>query len=117
MSTRAQAARGYRLKPAPRTRRRGAASRIQWDRVGRVALVLVLVAICVSYVGPALNFFDSCRDSKAEHASLESLRTENAKLHQRLTALAGPDAAERGARKIGMLEVGEAGYVVRGLDR
>ena len=46
------------------------AGRIQWDRVGRVALVLVLVAILASYVRPALNFFDAWNDSKAEHASL-----------------------------------------------
>ena len=106
MSTRAQAARGYRLRPAPRTRRRGGASRIQWDRVGRVALVLVLLLICISYVGPSLNFVDAWRDSKAEHASLTELRAENAKLQQRLDNLEGPDAAERGARKIGMVAAG-----------
>jgi cell division protein FtsB len=117
VSARAQAARGYRLKPAPRARRRGGASRIQWDRVGRVALVLVLILICISYVSPALNFFDAYRDSKAEHASLADLRVENAKLRQRNTSLDGPDAAERGARKIGMVAPGEAAYVIRGLSR
>ena len=118
MSSRAQAARGYRLRPAPRTRGRGGASRIQWDRVGRIALVLVLVVICISYVGPAINFLDAWRDSKSEHATLADLKAENAKLHQRLDNLAGPDAAERGARKIGMVdaEQGEAAYVVRGLN-
>jgi cell division protein FtsB len=119
VSSRAQAARGYRLKPAPRTRGRRGASRIQWDRVGRIALVLVLVLICISYVGPTLNFVDAWRDSKAEHASLEALRAENTKLKQRLTNLEGPDAAERGARKIGMVDAGnaEAAYVIRGLNR
>jgi cell division protein FtsB len=118
VSSRAQAARGYRLKPAPRARSRGGASRIQWDRVGRIALVLVLVAICISYVSPAINFLDAWRDSKAEHASLAELRAENTKLKQRLTNLDGPDAAERGARKIGMVDEGdgEAAYVVRGLN-
>lgn len=115
MSTRAQAERGYRLKPAPRTRARGGASRIQWDRVGRVVLVLVLAVICISYIGPSLNFLDAWRDSKAEHASLTDLRSENTKLKQRLANLQGPDAAERGARKIGMTAVGEGAYVVRGL--
>jgi cell division protein FtsB len=116
VSTRAQAARGYRLKPAPRSRSRSGASRIQWDRVGRIALVLVLVLICLSYIGPSLNFLDAWHDSKSEHATLAELRSENEKLKQRSANLEGPDAAERGARKIGMLEVGEAGYVVRGLN-
>ena len=85
--------------------------------MGRVALVLVLVAICASYVSPALNFFDAWRDSKAEHASLAELQAENAKLNQRITSLDGPDAAERGARKIGMVLPGEAAYVIRGLSK
>jgi cell division protein FtsB len=117
VSPRAQAARGYRLRPAPRTRSRGGGSRIHWDRVGRIALVLVLVAICISYIGPSLNFFDAWRDSKAEHAALAELKAENARLGQRLTSLDGPDAAERGARKIGMVAPGEAAYVVRGLPK
>jgi cell division protein FtsB len=85
--------------------------------VGRVTLVLVLVLICVSYVGPSLNFLDAWRDSKSEHATLNELRAENGKLRQRLDNLAGPDAAERGARKIGMVAPGEAAFVVRGLNR
>jgi cell division protein FtsB len=74
------------------------------------------VLICISYIGPSINFVDAWRDSKSEHASLAELRAENAKLKQRRDNLEGPDAAERGARKIGMVDVGEAGYVVRGLN-
>jgi cell division protein FtsB len=114
VSARAQASRGYRLRPSPRSRRRGA-SRIHWDKVGRVALVLVLIAICASYVKPALNFWDAWRDSKAEHAALEELRSENAQLRQRIVNLDGPDAAERAARKLGMVSPGEGSYVVHGL--
>jgi cell division protein FtsB len=117
VSTRAQAARGYRLRPAARGSRRRGAGRIQWDRVGRIALVLVLLLICISYVGPSLNFLDAWRDSKAETSSLAELRAENAKLEQRLGNLEGPDAAERGARKIGMVAPGEGAFVVRGLNR
>jgi cell division protein FtsB len=116
VSTRAQAARGYRLRPARRSSR-GRGSRIQWDRVGRVALVLVLALICISYVGPSLNFIDAWKDAKAEHQSLTELRAENEELRKRLGNLEGPDAAERGARKIGMVLPGEGAFVVRGLNR
>jgi cell division protein FtsB len=115
VSARAQT--GYRLRPTPRTARRGGARRIQWDRVGRVALVLVLAAILASYVRPALNFFDAWNDSKAEHASLAQLTKENAELKKRVTTVQGPDAAERAARKLGMAEPGEGSYVIRGLNR
>jgi hypothetical protein len=118
MSARAQAARGYRMRPAPRTRRRGRpASRIQWDRIGRVALVIVLFFVLASYIGPSINFFDAWRGSKSEQAHLTSLREQNAKLRQRAEDLAGADAAEREARKLGMVDAsaGEASFVVKGL--
>ena len=115
MSARAQAARGYRLKPAARSRPAGRRSRIQWDKVGRVALVLVLFAILASYVSPALNLFDAWRNARSEHAALTELRAEHAKLQQRIATLGGRDAAEREARKQGMTLPGEAPYVIRGL--
>ena len=77
-----------------------------------MALVLVLAAILASYVKPALNFFDSWNDSKAEHASLEALVKENAELKKRVTAIQGADAAERAARKLGMVAAGEGSYVI-----
>lgn len=82
-----------------------------------MALLLVLAAILASYVKPALNFFDAWNDSKAEHASLAQLTKENAQLKQRVTMIQGPDAAERAARKLGMVASGEASFVVRGLSR
>jgi cell division protein FtsB len=115
VSARAQT--GYRLRPAPRSRRGSSAGRIQWDRVGRIALVLVLAAILASYVRPALNFFDAWNDSKTEHSSLAQLTKENQQLKQRITQIEGPDAAERAARKLGMVAAGEGSYVVRGLSR
>jgi cell division protein FtsB len=106
------------MRPAPRKRGRGRpASRIHWDKVGRVALVLVLAAVLISYVGPSLNFLDAWRDSRAEHGSLAELRQESAQLRQRIANLDGEDAAERGARKNGMVVPGEASYVIRGLER
>jgi cell division protein FtsB len=116
MSARAQAARGYRVRPAPRSRKRGRpASRIQWDRVGRVALVLVLFAILASYVNPLVNLLDAWSDRRSERATLTELKAENAKLRERIAAFASPEAAERGARKLGMVAEGEGSYVIRKL--
>ena len=117
MSARAQAARGYRLRPAPALARRGSgASRIQWDRVGRVALVLVLLAICISYVEPALNFFDAWRDSKAEHASLEraAVREREAAAADRQPSTGRTPPSARPASSA-WCSPGEGAYVVRGL--
>ena len=115
MSARAQPARGYRMRPAPRGRRGRRATRINWERLGRVALVLVLGAVIVSYVSPTLNFLDAWRDSKTESAHLVELERENARLQGRIAALGEPDAAARAARRSGMVGTDEIPYHLRGL--
>ena len=112
MTARAQAARGYRMRPAPRRGGRRA-SRIRWDKLGRVALVIVLVAVLASYISPALNFVDAWQDSRSERTELQQLQRENADLRARAGTLDGPDAAERAARRLGMVAPGESSYVIK----
>ena len=74
MSARAQAARGYRMRPAPRRRSAGgSASRIRWDKLGRVVLVLVLFAVLASYIGPTIGFVQAWRGSGAKREQLQAL--------------------------------------------
>ena len=53
--------------------------------------------ICISYIGPSINFLDAWRDSKSEHASLAELQIENAKLTAAAHSAAG--ARRRRARR------------------
>jgi cell division protein FtsB len=104
------------MRPKPRSRRRGRpASRVHWDRLGRIALVIVLAAVLLSYINPVVNFLDAWGDARTERAQLDELSAENGKLRKRITALDEADAAEREARKLGMVAAGEASYVIRGL--
>jgi len=112
MSARTHAAQGYRMRPAPR-RAGGRATRIRWDKLGRVILVLVFFAVLASYVGPSLNFIDAWRDSHAERAQLQELQRENAELRARAGNLGADDAAERAARRLGMVSSGERSYVIK----
>lgn len=112
VGARAQAARGYRLRPAPRRGGRRA-SRIRWDKLGRVVLVIVLFAVLASYVSPMLNFVDAWRDSRSERAELQDLQREYKELQSRAATLDGPDAAERAARHLGMVAPGERSYVIK----
>lgn len=101
----------YRI--APRRSRAGRpASRVDWDRLGRIVLVIVLFAIVVLYVNPFVNFVDAWRDSGSESAQLAELKEENAKLRERAATLSEADAAERGARRLGMVEPGERSVVI-----
>jgi cell division protein FtsB len=103
------------MRPAPRSRARGRGTRINWERLGRIALVLVLAAVIVSYVSPTLNFIDAWSDSKSESAHLAELEHENKRLQERIAELAEPDAAERAARRSGMVRPDEIPYHTRGL--
>lgn len=103
----------YRLY-RPRTARRRR-TRIDWDRLGRIALVLVLFAVLVSYLNPVVNLADAWRDSRAERDNLTVLAKENRELRERKAALADPATIEREARRLGMIEPGERAYVIRHL--
>ena len=90
-------------------------ARIRWDRVGRVALLLVLLLIVYLYVGPVRSWWSTWQDSKAKQAAVERLERENAQLRARRAALQTPAALEREARRIGMVKPDERPFVVEGL--
>jgi cell division protein FtsB len=110
MSSRAYAARAPR-----RVRRRVGPSRIRWDRVGRIALVLVLFGVMVSYLNPMVNLLQAWQGSKASEQQLTQLKQERADLTSQLREVSSPATLEREARKLGMVKPGEHAYVVRGL--
>src|SRR4051794_8847651 len=120
MAVRAQArkrpASGPRRRPAARrpVARRGA-SRIHWDRVGRVALTLVLAAVLYSYLHPAIDFVKTYTATTAAKAQLHELQHENTRLHNRIQSAGDPLVIDRMARAQGMVAEGETPVVVRGL--
>lgn len=92
-------------------------ARIRWDRVGRVALLLVLLLIVYLYVGPVRSWWSTWQDSKAKQAQVQRLEHENAQLRARKAALGTPQALEREARRIGMVRPDERPFVVGGLPK
>jgi cell division protein FtsB len=96
-------------------RRRAGPSRIRWDRVGRVALVLVLFGVMVSYLNPMVNLLQAWQGSKASEQQLAQLKQERAALTRELREVSTPATLQREARKLGMVRPGEHAYVVHGL--
>jgi cell division protein FtsB len=80
-----------------------------------VSLLLVLLAVLVSYVGPSAKYLESWRLAKQTRTELNDLRAENAHLRDRAKLLRDSDAIELEARKIGMARPGERAYVIRNL--
>jgi hypothetical protein len=120
MATRAQASRSRsatRRRPAARKTRpaaRRGGSRIKWDRVGRVALTLVLVAVLYSYLGPSLDFVKTYTGTTAAKAKLHDLLKENRRLHNRIQSADDPLVVDHEARAQGMVAEGETPVVIHG---
>jgi cell division protein FtsB len=107
-----------RRKPAARRRpaaRRGG-SRIRWDRVGRIALTLVLAAVLYSYLNPAIDFVKTYTATSAAKAQFHEALRENKRLHYRVQSAEEPAVVDRKARAQGMVAGGETPIVVQGLS-
>jgi cell division protein FtsB len=103
-------------RPAPRRPgARSGPSRIKWDRVGRIALVLVLFAVAYSYLNPAIDLFKTYRSTTAAKAEFHSLLHENKRLHRSIQSSDEPAVVEQTARRQGLAAEGETTYVLRGL--
>jgi cell division protein FtsB len=103
-------------RPSTRPRAR-AAGGIRWDRVARISLLVVLVAIVLSYIGPATNYLQSWKLARQTRGEVTQLRSDNAKLRARARLLQNPDQVELEARELGMARPGERVYVVRNLPK
>ena len=92
-----------------------AALRVRWDRVGRVALLVLLVGVALAYVGPARSLLSTWHDSNAKQAQLQTLEREHETLLRRARDLRDPRTVQSEARRLGMVKPGERSYVIRGL--
>ncbi|HEY5816641.1 MAG TPA: hypothetical protein VIS95_09950 [Solirubrobacterales bacterium] len=108
---------GAKRRPAarrkPGARRNG--SRVRWDRVGRIALTLVLAAVLYSYLNPAIDLFKTYTATTAAKAEFHEKLRENKRLHKRIQTAEDPVVVSRRARAQGMVAEGETPIVVHGL--
>jgi len=106
------AARATARRPPARTPARG---RIRWDRLGRYALLAVLVAVLLAYIAPVSHWLRQSETAEHERAQLQELKAENTELKHRIKDLKRPLALEREARELGMVKEGEQAYVIENL--
>jgi cell division protein FtsB len=90
-------------------------SGIRWDRLGRVALIVTLFVIVLSYASPARQWIKQSGTASHQKQELSDLKAEDKRLKQRLRALRDPGALEREARRLGMVRAGERSYVIENL--
>lgn len=104
---------GRRAASAPALRLDG----IRWDRVARLSLLVALLLVLLSYIGPATNYWESWHLNRETRTEVQTLREDNARLRERARVLQNPQRVELEARRLGMARPGERVYVVRGLPR
>jgi cell division protein FtsB len=110
--------RGNGRTPPPRSRRttaRPAGRRIRWDKVGRVALLLVLVAVVGLYVQQGVSLVSVKGQADQQRGIVQRLITQNKQLERQQHALNDPATIQADARQLGMVMQGERPYVVTGL--
>jgi len=112
--SRAQAA-SPRGSAVPRAAPLAPIQRIRWDRVGRLCLLLVLVAVVALYVEHTISFFATRAEAQRVEAYVRELRQANARLEAEQRALRQPATIAARARGLGMVRAGEQPYVVSGL--
>jgi cell division protein FtsB len=89
--------------------------RIRWDRVGRVALLCVLVVVVGLYIGPARSYWSARGEAKEKRQAVQRLEAEHERLEARRKALTTPATLEAEARKLGYVMPGEKAYVIEDL--
>jgi hypothetical protein len=92
-----------------------AVQRVRWDRVGRVALLCVLVALVYLYVSAGLRMLSTWQQSRHDRSLIAGMEREHGRLVRQHEGLSGQAALEADARQLGMMYRGEQPYVVTGL--
>jgi cell division protein FtsB len=105
-----------RTPPPPRwIAVRAPIQRVRWDRVGRVALVLVLVVVAGLYIQHAIAYLQARGEADRQQAVVKRLEQQNATLIRQQQQLNDPATIIKDARVLGMVWEGERPYAVSGL--
>src|SRR5579863_9959494 len=102
------ARRPSRTTPRPTPRRvavRKLGSRVRWDRVGRVGLLIVLCVVAGLYVQQALAYLAVHSQANRQQAIVQQLSRENASLSAQQRSLNNPATIVSDARALGMVRV------------
>jgi hypothetical protein len=91
------------------------AARVRWDRLGRVAMLCVLVVLGYLYLSAGVHLVSTWRQARGESAKVAAMQREYNTLERQHEALGSPGAVEAQARKLGMRRHDERPYIVSGL--
>ncbi len=103
-----------RTQRPQRVRVRSPHLRVRWERVGRIALLVVLAVVIGLYVEHGLSYFSAQRASARQQAIVDHLERQNAYFERREQSLNNLQTILTQARRLGMVRPGEQPYAVVG---
>jgi cell division protein FtsB len=109
-TARARAPAAHTRPPAARVR--PSAARVRWDRLGRVAMLCVLVVLAYLYLSAGIHLVSTYHQAHGARAKVAAMEQEHAALRRQHEALGRPGAVEAQARKLGMMKHDELPYIV-----
>jgi len=90
-------------------------ARVRWDRLGRIAMLFVLVALAYLYLSAGVRMFSTWRQSRHDSSLVSNMQREHRSLVSKHNALSSQGSLEAEARQLGMMRHGEQPYVVNHL--
>ncbi|HTA36666.1 MAG TPA: hypothetical protein VK761_08130 [Solirubrobacteraceae bacterium] len=88
---------------------------MHWNRLGRMAMLVVLAVLLYLYLSAGLHMFSTWGQARHDKAAVASLESEHRALAREHEALGRQNTVEAEARQLGMKKANERQYVVSGL--
>ena len=85
---------------------------MRWDRLGRVAMLCVLVALGYLYLSAGIHLLSTWRQANGASAKVAVMERENKLLRSQYEALGKPATVEAQARRLDMMKQGERPYII-----
>jgi hypothetical protein len=103
------------MAAATRTPARPRPARVRWDRVGRAAILFVLVVLLYLAISPVRSLFADLHLAAQRRAQLGALERQHASLVHTQRSLEQRSTNDAEARALGLVRPGEREYVVTNL--
>jgi cell division protein FtsL len=88
---------------------------VRWDRLGRLAMLFVLVALLYLYLSAGMRMLSTWRQSRHDSATVVAMEREHRALVRQHESLGRQGTTETRARNLGMKKPNERQYVISGL--
>jgi hypothetical protein len=88
---------------------------VRWDRLGRMAMLLVLGVLVYLYLSAGIRMLSTWRQARSDSSAVTAMEHEHLLLTRQHEALGKQATLEAEARRLGMMHMGEQQYIVSGL--